>query len=63
MVVSASVYCLKSSGNAELFKKYTEHLDPEFQQLMLFPIQAAEHWSLLTYANQVLRGCVHVALE
>jgi hypothetical protein len=31
VVVSASVYCLKSSGNAGLFRKYTEHLDPEFQ--------------------------------
>jgi hypothetical protein len=31
VVVPASAYCLKSSGNAELFRKYTEHLDPEFQ--------------------------------
>ena len=33
VVISASVYCLKSSGNANLFKKYIEHLDNEFQQL------------------------------
>jgi hypothetical protein len=33
VVVSASVYCLMSSDNAgRLFKKYIEHLDPEFQQ-------------------------------
>jgi hypothetical protein len=57
VVVSASVYCLKSSGNAELFKKYIEHLDPEFQQLMLFPIQAAEHWPLLTYQPGIARLC------
>jgi hypothetical protein len=28
VVVPASVYCLKSSGNVELFRKYTEQLDP-----------------------------------
>jgi hypothetical protein len=57
VVVSASVYCLISSGNAELFKKYTEHLDNEFQQLMLFPVQAAQHWSLLTYQPGIARLC------
>ena len=57
VVVSASVYCLKSSGNANLFKKYIEHLDNEFQQLMLFPIQAAQHWSLLTYQPGIARLC------
>jgi hypothetical protein len=48
---------LKSSGNAELFRKYTKHLDPKFQQLVLFPIQAAEHWSLLTYQPGIARLC------
>jgi hypothetical protein len=28
VLVPASVYCLKSSGNVELFRKCTEHLDP-----------------------------------
>jgi hypothetical protein len=58
VVVPASVYCLKPSGNAELFCKYTEHLDPEFQQLVLFPVQAAEHWPLLTYQPGIARLCV-----
>jgi hypothetical protein len=62
VVVSASVYCLKSSGNAGLFRKYTEHLDPEFQQLMLFPVQAAQHWSLLTYQPPT-RYCAAVCMR
>ena len=57
VVVSASVYCLISSGNDRLFKKYTEHLDNEFQQLMMFPVQAAQHWSLLTYQPGIARLC------
>jgi hypothetical protein len=57
VVVSASVYCLISSRNTNLFKKYIEHLDPEFQQLMLFPVQAAQHWSLLTYQPGIARLC------
>jgi hypothetical protein len=57
MVVSASVYCLISSANVNLFKKYIEHLDPEFQQLVLFPVQAAQHWSLLTYQPGIARLC------
>jgi hypothetical protein len=57
VVVSASVYCLKSSGNAGLLRKYTEHLDPEFQQLMLFPVQAAQHWYLLTYQPGIAQLC------
>jgi hypothetical protein len=48
------------SGNANLFKKYIEHLDNEFQQLVLFPIQAAQHWSLLTY--QPGRYCAVVCM-
>jgi hypothetical protein len=31
--------------------------DPEFQQLVLFPIQAAEHWPLLTYQPGIARLC------
>jgi Ulp1 family protease len=30
---------------------------PEFQQLVLFPIQAAEHWLLLTYQPGIARLC------
>jgi hypothetical protein len=45
------------SGNANLFKKYIEHLDNEFQQLMMLPIQAAQHWSLLTYQPGIARLC------
>ena len=29
--------------------RYTKHLDPDEQQLLLFPVQAAQHWSLLAY--------------
>ena len=30
---------------------------PEFQQLVLFPVQAAQHWSLLTYQPGIARLC------
>jgi hypothetical protein len=53
-------HCLHRVGrNANLFKKYIEHLSTtnEFQQLMLFPIQAAQHWPLLTYQPGIARLC------
>jgi hypothetical protein len=48
-------------ASANLFKKYIEHLDPELQQLVLFPFQAAQHWPLLTY-QPATRYCAVVCM-